>query len=80
VTGEAARRKKAETEALARIRDLGALVRHPGGFWTYEGCGANRGVPTWFVGIRVIRSLEARGLIVVDDAAGRATLAPVEAS
>jgi hypothetical protein len=79
VSGQAAR-KKAQVEALARLRDLGALVRHPGGFWTYEGCGMKGGVPTWFVGIRVIRALEARGLIVVDDAAGRATLAPVEAS
>jgi hypothetical protein len=75
-----ANRKKAETEALARVRDLGELVRRPGGFWTYEGCSLKGGVPAWFVGVSVIRALERRRLIVVDDAAGRARLAPVEPS
>ena len=42
----------------------GSLVRLPGGFWTYPGCKLRADtVPTWWVDVRTVRSMERQGIL-----------------
>lgn len=41
------------------------LVRLPGGFWTYDGCGVNAaGIPNWWAATATVWAMERKGLLV----------------
>lgn len=44
------------------------MVRLPGGFWTYDGCGVNAtGIPMWWVQTRTVMAMDGAGLLVRED-------------
>ncbi len=42
-----------------------SMIRLPGGFWTYDGCGVNAaGIPMWFVQTATVMAMDRAGLLV----------------
>lgn len=39
------------------------LVRRDGGFWTWQGCPEQNGVPAWFVTVQTVRAMERAGVL-----------------
>lgn len=57
-----------QQEVLRRLLRTGAaLVRLPGGFWTYAGCPVREesygAVPEWSVAVQTVRAMEHSGLL-----------------
>lgn len=57
-----------QLQVIAKLAETGSfLVRLPGGFWTYDGCGiSGGGIPNWWVGTATIRAMEKKGLLARD--------------
>jgi hypothetical protein len=71
------------TAALGEVgKHGGKLVRHPGGFWSYDGCPARwDGLPTWWVDTGTVNALERRGRITFTEwKEGRNRRFPIEAT
>jgi hypothetical protein len=55
-----------QQDVVNKLTETGqAIIRLPGGFWTWAGCSVNAaGVPDWWVATPTIRAMERKGLLV----------------
>jgi hypothetical protein len=55
-------------KAVDKARDHGGLlIRRPGGYWTYENCPGEKGVPEWYITLPTVRALVDRGVMIFSE-------------
>jgi hypothetical protein len=57
-----------QLDVIGKLAETGSFLHYlHGGFWTYDGCGANAaGIPNWWVTSQTVQAMERKGLLVRD--------------